>query len=275
LRLRVKSITARIRSGCLVLLGASFQLATAADKFPTLHVGDQTYTNVTVTSVTLTDIYFTHRGGMGNARLKTLSPELQRRFNFDTTKSEAAEKAQAEASSRYYQIAATNRTSVATTNSETHQVRAPTIDAAGDLVVADLFADSYRGTRPPTIYVEHWLTPPPETAGKSVLVMFWATWVKQSCDAIPVLNELHTKLGSKLIVIGLSNESTEDMQKLAGPRPNFYIGTDPQSRTLTALNLRAVPHALLIDPEGIVRYEGHPLFLEAEVVARLLSKYAK
>jgi hypothetical protein len=47
--------------------------AQADEKLSELKVGINTYSNVTVTP---TDIYFTHAGGMGNAKLKQLSPEL-------------------------------------------------------------------------------------------------------------------------------------------------------------------------------------------------------
>ncbi len=53
------------------------------EKLATLKAGNETYSNVTITAVTATDIYFTHSAGMGNAKLKNLDPELQRRFHFD------------------------------------------------------------------------------------------------------------------------------------------------------------------------------------------------
>ena len=40
--------------------------------------GDNVYSNLTITSVTATDIYFTHSGGIGNAKLKNLEPEMQK-----------------------------------------------------------------------------------------------------------------------------------------------------------------------------------------------------
>ena len=60
----------------LVMALAPF-LARADEQLPLLQVGSQTYTNVTVTEVTATDIFFTFRGGMSNAKLKSLSPEWQ------------------------------------------------------------------------------------------------------------------------------------------------------------------------------------------------------
>jgi hypothetical protein len=38
---------------------------------------------------------------------------------------------------------------------------------------------------------------------------------------------------------------------------------------------RAIPYCLLIDPSGIVRFEGNPLYLNEKIVSRFLEKYSK
>jgi len=62
---------------------------------------------------------------------------------------------------------------------------------------------------------------------------------------------------------------------MKSPILNFASGTDTRSRTMGTMKIRALPHALLIDPQGIVRYEGHPSFLEPEHVKHFLARYAK
>ncbi len=74
----------------------------AQDKIPVLAAGNTVYSNVTVTAVTATDVFFSYSGGMGNAKLKDLSPDLQQHFNFDTAKAQAAEQKQAADKARYY-----------------------------------------------------------------------------------------------------------------------------------------------------------------------------
>ena len=73
----------------LVLIFAAFA-ACADETLPVLRVGNDYYTNVTVTSVTPTDIYFTHDKGMGNAKLKKLDPRLQSHFTSGTPLQAAA-----------------------------------------------------------------------------------------------------------------------------------------------------------------------------------------
>ena len=78
---------------------ASF--ANADETFRLLEANGNTYTNVTVTVVTATDIYFSYDGGMGNAKIKNLLPELQKRFDYDATKAAIQEKNQALANAQY------------------------------------------------------------------------------------------------------------------------------------------------------------------------------
>lgn len=75
--------------------------AVADDTFQTLEADGHIYTNVTVTGVTATDIYFTCDNGMGNAKLKNLSPKLQERFHFNADRAAAQENQQAQANFQY------------------------------------------------------------------------------------------------------------------------------------------------------------------------------
>jgi hypothetical protein len=74
----------------------------ADEKLPALKVGDEVFSNVTVTAVTPTDIYFTYPGGMANAKLKKLGPELQKHFHYNGTNATALEKKQIEANAQYH-----------------------------------------------------------------------------------------------------------------------------------------------------------------------------
>jgi protein disulfide-isomerase len=79
--------------------------AHADEKLAVLQAGIQTYTNVTVTEVTATDVFFTYPGGMGNVKIKQLSPELQKHFNYNVQKAGAAEAKQAENKAKYQEQA--------------------------------------------------------------------------------------------------------------------------------------------------------------------------
>jgi protein disulfide-isomerase len=82
----------------LALAGA----ASADEKLPVLQAGSEVYSNVTVTKVSATDIYFTYAGGMANAKIKNLSPDLQKHFSFDPQKAREVELKQAQDKTAYY-----------------------------------------------------------------------------------------------------------------------------------------------------------------------------
>ncbi|MGO8837022.1 MAG: DUF4886 domain-containing protein [Limisphaerales bacterium] len=92
-----------MRLGTYLALGLLLiaQKVCADEKLPALKVGDEVFSNVTVTAVTPTDIYFTYPGGMANAKLKKLGPELQKHFHYNGTNAMAVEKKQIEANAQY------------------------------------------------------------------------------------------------------------------------------------------------------------------------------
>ena len=78
-----------LRISVLFALGLSGAVSAWADEqLPVLQVGTDIYSNVTVLSVSTTDVYFTynHGKGMANAKLKNLSPDLQKHFHYNRNK---------------------------------------------------------------------------------------------------------------------------------------------------------------------------------------------
>ena len=85
-----------------LMLAGLVSTTRADEKIPVLHAGSETYSNVTVTSVSATDVYFTFAGGLANVKLKKLSPDWQQHFHFDPAKAKAAEINQAANQTRYH-----------------------------------------------------------------------------------------------------------------------------------------------------------------------------
>ncbi len=142
-----------------------------------------------------------------------------------------------------------------------------------------LWAKSYLGQKAPEFVVEKWLSKEPDRKGKWVLIDFWATWCPPCRKAIPELNAFHKQFGDKLVVIGISDEPEAKVRALQDPKIEYFSAIDPQKRMNKALEVKGIPHVIIVDPEGIVRWEGFPLLegyeLTEKVVADLLAGKAK
>ena len=141
-----------------------------------------------------------------------------------------------------------------------------------------LWAKSFLNQKAPRFEVEKWLTATPDTKGKFVLIDYWATWCGPCRKAIPELNAFHKKFGDKLVVIGISDESEEAVKKMAEPKMDYFVAIDTKARMKKALEVQGIPHVIIMDPDGIVRWEGFPLLdgfeLTEKVVADILAKPA-
>jgi hypothetical protein len=85
---------------------------------------------------------------------------------------------------------------------------------------------------------------------------------------------LQAKFRDRLVVIGLSDEPVDVIRRMTSPQIDYSVGTDTHRRTISAVGVTGIPHTMLIDPRGIVRFEGMPGYLDENGLARLIAKYS-
>jgi cytochrome c biogenesis protein CcmG/thiol:disulfide interchange protein DsbE len=252
----------------LVGLMAPLWVAQAQDEvLPTLKVNGITYTNVTITKISATDIYFTNANGMANAKLKDLDRKTQKHFHYSASKAKAAERLQAADAAQYHNQLLHDYPQPSATNGPLGNESKP------------IWAKSYLHHQGPELFVERWLTPMPDTRDKFILYDFWST-TSPACRAeIQELNEFQREFSDRLVVIGISDESEETVRKTADPIVEYSLAIDTQSRTKTEVGVTGLPHLMLMDPKGFVRWEGYPFLpgheFSNKVLTDVIAQYDK
>jgi len=114
----------------------------------------------------------------------------------------------------------------------------------------------------------------PDTDG-ALLVDLFASWLPNMADSVPPLGRLHRDYGERLQVVGLSRETVSELdafRRRIGAVLNYPVGSAPE-RLFGAWRgeADALPHSILVDADGVVRWQGHPLDAAA-AVRELLGK---
>ncbi len=142
-----------------------------------------------------------------------------------------------------------------------------------------LWAKSFLNEKAPELTVETWISKKPDTEGKFVIIDFWATWCGPCRKAIPELNEIAKEFSKDVVVIGISDEPVEKIKAMKEPVIEYYYGVDTKKTMDKILEIKGIPHVIIIDPKGIVRWEGFPLLenhkLTPEVVKNLIENTSK
>ena len=136
---------------------------------------------------------------------------------------------------------------------------------------------------PVAIGQENWLTEKPATpvADHVQVLDFWATWCGPCLRASPLLNDLQQRHRGELLVMAMSGQSAgssypEDeraIRRHIRSHPVTYSHLhDPAQRVYRALQIRAIPHVVVLSTDGVVRWQGNPLSPDFQrTVARVIE----
>ncbi len=134
-----------------------------------------------------------------------------------------------------------------------------------------LWAKSFLNQKAPELVMGEWLTDKPDTNGKFVLIDFWATWCKPCKNAIPELNEFHHKFKENLVIIGLSAESKAKVKSMKRPVMEYYSAIDTERNLMKMFEVSGIPHCVIINPDGVVVWEGWPQQKGFELTEQTIS----
>jgi thiol-disulfide isomerase/thioredoxin len=129
-----------------------------------------------------------------------------------------------------------------------------------------------RGKKAPEFKVESWLNKEPDRKGKVVLIDFWATWCPPCRELVPELEGFKKKFKDDLVVIGVSDEKPETVKKFMEEKKISYAMAIDQAKTMkSAVGVEGIPHVLIVDSQGIVRWQGFPLSDEEKLTESIIK----
>jgi cytochrome c biogenesis protein CcmG, thiol:disulfide interchange protein DsbE len=139
----------------------------------------------------------------------------------------------------------------------------------------DLHAEhDLRGKKAPAFFIEKWANATEvDTRGKVRLIEFWQTTGEPCLKLIPQLNELQKKFKGKLLVIAVTDEPLATVKQFLKKNPvDYLVGVDTKKHMFNELGIKGIPHAILVTPDSIVRWQGFPSTPEDLLTDKLIQQ---
>ena len=98
-----------------------------------------------------------------------------------------------------------------------------------------------------------------------VVVEFWATWCPPCRTSIPHLTAMQKKF-KDVIFVGVTDEKSDVVKKFVtkmGEQMDYVVAIDDKQQTskgyMREFNVNGIPHAFVVDKEGRIIWQGHPM----------------
>ncbi len=117
------------------------------------------------------------------------------------------------------------------------------------------------GRMAPNLLATEWIGAPVDLRdfrGKVVIVDFWAAWSAASRQQLSSLRKLCERYNGQVVIVGVTNLDGQTIDKIQEfvrkhKMPDF-VAIDPKSLTHRAYHVEQIPHAFIVDREGVVQF---------------------
>ena len=136
------------------------------------------------------------------------------------------------------------------------------------------FAKPLLGEKAPEVQAKDWYPAKPDTKGKFVLVDFFSFHCGPCRKAIPKINKWNKLFADDLVIIGLASHANSIKQlQTIEPKIEYTLAIDDEGKTWKTRELHVLSYVNLIDPKGVVRWEGLCVDLTTEKIKEIMEKY--
>jgi uncharacterized protein (TIGR03435 family) len=133
------------------------------------------------------------------------------------------------------------------------------------------------GDKAPKINITDYILNTPKDKNieaKFIVLEFWATWCAPCLSAVPHLNDLHDTFQNRkdLLFLSMTYEKPEKTKRTLEKIPFKTIVVSDQTKiNETNFNAQEIPHTVLIDNKGIIKWIGVPTELNSSVIENFLN----
>lgn len=109
-----------------------------------------------------------------------------------------------------------------------------------------------------------------------VLIDFWATWCNPCHTYMPITQKLHNKYqnkGLKILAVSADGDPVKARDYIAHHEYTFTVLVETNNWTqgsMSLFDIPAIPSMVLIDKDGIIRFNSHPRYLTPEIIEQYL-----